>query len=326
MMNIKQGLPLSLVITSYTMERLNDILELLVSVKKQSYKNMETIFVVERSEELRDKIKAFINEKNIQNIQVVFSNEKLGLSIARNLGITKAKGEIIAFADDDVVLFPNWAEEMVQAFDNDSIIGVTGSAFPLWENDSLKWLPEEFYWLISCTAWTGWSKPKIVRGAFGANMAFKREAFTDNFLFAPNTGYTNGSQHQPVSDDLEFSLRLKKKTKRNIIFSPGPQVWHRVGKQRLSFRFVAQRAHQVGCTRRIIRRYYAEEFGSFEQENQVIKGIFKTLVGIPKALVTKPVLAWKKVSITGEILVSAAVGYVIPIPSYSLTRDNTEKL
>ncbi|MDD3678609.1 MAG: hypothetical protein PHD14_05220, partial [Dehalococcoidales bacterium] len=56
-------LSLSLVITSYTTERLNDIYELLDSIKEQTYRNMETIFVVERSQELRDKLNDYIKEK-----------------------------------------------------------------------------------------------------------------------------------------------------------------------------------------------------------------------------------------------------------------------
>jgi glycosyltransferase involved in cell wall biosynthesis len=311
---------LSLVITSYTTERLNDIYELISSIKIQTYKNMETIFVVERSNELQDKINAFIADNSVTTLAVVFSNEKLGLSAARNLGIKNAKGDIIAFVDDDVVLFPDWAKEMVKAFDKDSIIGVTGSAFPLWENDSLKWLPEEFYWLISCTAWTGWKEPRVVRGAFGSNMAFKREAFSDNCQFSLNAGFSDEHHDKPISEDIEFSLRLRKKTKKNIIFSPYPCVWHRVISRRLSFKFIVQRAHHVGCTRRIIRKYYTEEFGSFEQENQVMKGIIRTIFGIPKTTFTKPSIAWKKFFLIAEVLLSSAIGYIIPFPSYKLNR------
>ena len=66
------------------------------------------------------------------------------------------------------------------------------------------------------------------------------------------------------------------------MFDPRPRVWHRVVTRRLSLGFVVQRAHHVGCTRRIIRRYYADEFGSLEQEQRVLKGTLRLLVGIPK--------------------------------------------
>ena len=312
---------LSIVITAYTAERLNDIYELLESIKNQTYKNMETIFVVERSQDLANRINSFIAEKSIPNIRVVFSNDKLGLSLARNLGIKNAKSGVIAFVDDDVVLYPDWAEGMVKLFDSESVIGVTGPAFPLWENDFLKWLPEEFYWLVSCTAWTGWEKTQPIRGAFGANMAFRKEAFSDSCLFSPNAGYTNASHHQPVSDDLEFSLRVRRKTGRPIVFDPKSKVWHRVTRTRLNWKFIIARSHQIGCTRRIIKKYYANELGNSEQERHVLKGIFKLLLGIPKESITKPKLAGKKLSVIILVLSSTAVGYLIPIPSYSLVTE-----
>ncbi len=317
-MNENRDLSLSLVITSYTTERLNDIYELLESVKKQTCRNMETIFVVERSEELRDKLDAFIKERQIERMRIVFSTEKLGLSMSRNLGIENAEGDIIAFVDDDVVLFPDWAEETVKAFNSDSTIGVTGTAFPLWENNSLKWLPQEFYWLISCTAWTGWEVPRIVRGAFGSNMAFRREAFSDGCRFSCNAGFSDGHRDKPISEDIEFSLRIRRKTGKSIVFNPMPRVWHRVIARRLSFRFLVQRSHHIGSTRRIIRKYYNDEFGSFEQENQVLKGVFKRLVSLPKKMFVNPSTAVKHLYLITVILTSSAIGYLVPFPSYKL--------
>ena len=312
---------LSIIITSYTLERLKDIFELLDSIRAQTYPNIETIFVAERSRGLYERVKTYGEGKAVPNMMVVFNDGELGLSPARNLGIRHTNGDIIAFVDDDVVLFPDWAEEIVKAQEDDSVIGVTGPAFPLWEDESLQWLPEEFYWLISCIGWTGWTETRIVRGAFGANMAFKREAFDDGCLFSPNAGYARAGHHQPVSDDLEFSLRVRKRTGQAIIFSPGPRVWHRASKHRLSLGFVAARAHQIGCTRRIVRRYYADEFGPYEQEHQVLQSTFRLLLGIPKEFFTKPGLAWKKLSLIFVVLISIAVGYLVPVPLYPPIRQ-----
>jgi glycosyltransferase involved in cell wall biosynthesis len=312
----------SLVITSYSAQRINDILELLESVKNQTLKDMETIYIVERSEELYKKISDFIEEHYIDNIKVIFSNENLGLSGARNLGIMYSKGEIVSFVDDDVVLYTDWAEKMYKAFDNNSIIGVTGSAFPLWEHESLKWLPEEFYWLISCTAWTGWTEPRIVRGAFGANMAFRKEAFNENTMFSIETGYRDGFHHQPISDDLEFSLRIRRRTKKNIIFYPSACVWHRVSIHRLNLGFVAARSHQVGCTRRLIKKLYPVEFGQTDQEENVISGIIKLLFAkLPKEFFNNPSIALKKMVLTFTILLSTATGYMFPIFRYKLKHQ-----
>jgi glycosyltransferase involved in cell wall biosynthesis len=319
---MKQGPLLSIVVTSYTVQRLKDIYELLDSIRNQSYRNIEVIFVAERSRELYEKIKNYGEEKGIPpNMVSVFNDGEPGLSIARNLGIKYASGDIIGFVDDDAVLFSDWAEEVVKALENNSAIGVTGPAFPLWEDESMSWLPDEFYWLVSCTAWTGWKETRVVRSAFGANMAFKGEAFANDCLFSPNAGYAHASHHQSVSDDLEFSLRVRKRMGKPIIFSPGPRIWHRVYKKRLGWRFITARSHQIGCTRRIIRRYYADELGPYEQERQVLKGVLRLLLGIPKESINRPIVAWKKLSLTFIVLISIAIGYLVPLPRYSTIKQ-----
>ena len=315
----------SIVVTSYTIERLKDIFDLMDSIKSQTYPNIETIFVAERSQELFQDIKAYASEKAIPNVKVVFNNGESGLSVARNLGVKNSRGDIIGFTDDDAVLFPDWAESIVNALENKEAIGVTGFAFPLWENDSLKWLPEEFYWLVSCTAWTGWKEARPVRGAFGANMAFRREAFADDCLFSPNAGYARSHSYQPVSDDLEFSLRMKKKIGKEIIFSPGPRVRHRVYMGRLTWRYITAKSQEVGRCRRILRKYYGNELGSVEQEQQVLKGILKLLLRMPKECVTKPKLAGKKLYLIFTVLSSVAVGFLLPTPLYSPMKQKVVK-
>jgi len=78
-------------------------------------------------------------------LKVILNDGKYGLSTARNVGIKHANGDIIVFVDDDVLLCPDWAEKMVEAYKDNAIIGVTGPAFPLWEDASMAWFPKEFY-------------------------------------------------------------------------------------------------------------------------------------------------------------------------------------
>ena len=132
-MIMKQSPFLSVVVTSYTTEHLENIYALLDSIKNQTYKNTEIIFIAEHSQDLYAKVKAYAEEKSISNMKVVFNDGEPGLSVARNLGVKHSTGDIIGFTDDDALLFPDWAEQIVKALEDDQAIGVTGSAFPLWD-------------------------------------------------------------------------------------------------------------------------------------------------------------------------------------------------
>lgn len=53
-----------------------------------------------------------------------------GLSIARNTGIHRATGNIIAFTDDDVKVHPHWMERIRHGFQNPNVMVVTGLMLP----------------------------------------------------------------------------------------------------------------------------------------------------------------------------------------------------
>ncbi len=66
----------------------------------------------------KDKTKLFVEEfkKNYRlNIEYIFE-EKPGKSHALNHGIKQAKGEIIAFTDDDVIVDRDWLLNIQKAF------------------------------------------------------------------------------------------------------------------------------------------------------------------------------------------------------------------
>lgn len=59
-------------------------------------------------------------------------SKRPGASRARNLGMMEAKGEILAFTDDDAVVDAHWLTELVRAFNRaEKVLCVTGSVSPL---------------------------------------------------------------------------------------------------------------------------------------------------------------------------------------------------
>ena len=64
-----------------------------------------------------------------------YSQPNLGPGAARNLGIKKAKGELIVFTDDDCVADPNWLEALVNSLPDDRQCAGIGGVIVRQQND-----------------------------------------------------------------------------------------------------------------------------------------------------------------------------------------------
>jgi len=56
--------------------------------------------------------------------------DRRGLDNGRNAGIRAARGEVVAFSDDDCVLSPGWLRPLARAFAQEAVTAATGPAFP----------------------------------------------------------------------------------------------------------------------------------------------------------------------------------------------------
>jgi len=107
----------SVIIINRNGERfLNDCIE---SVKKQSYKKIEIIFIDNAS---TDKSLPFVRH-NYKDLTIIANSNNEGYSKAANTGIVKSKGEFILILNPDVVLEPNYIESCLISIKKDSKIG-----------------------------------------------------------------------------------------------------------------------------------------------------------------------------------------------------------
>lgn len=65
----------------------------------------------------------------IQNLRYIY-DDRPGLHAGRNRGIIESRGELIGYLDDDVVLFPDWVNTVIRAFDDVEVMRVCGSVVP----------------------------------------------------------------------------------------------------------------------------------------------------------------------------------------------------
>jgi len=110
--------------------------ETILSVLAQTYENWEMLIVEDKSTDnsldiiyqytLKDnRIKLYINEQNI------------GPSKSRNRAIKEAKGEYLAFLDNDDVWLPQKLEKQISLMEKDNLL-LTYSAYDIIDHDSNK--------------------------------------------------------------------------------------------------------------------------------------------------------------------------------------------
>jgi len=306
----------SIITPAFTIDRINDIKQLLDSVAAQSSQNLEMIIVVEKPPELAKSILQYIREKNYSGITVTCNNGPGSASAARNMGIRLAKGDIFAFVDDDAVLSSDWVEEITRTFDEDeSVIGVTGPIFPLWQNAGMTWFPQEFYWIFSCTHDLHPEKIEV-RNGYGTNLAFKREAFQFAGLFNPELG-VRGRGHrgwqEPGLEEPELCLRVKRGTGKRIIYNPRVKVHHHVYTYRMTARFILRRAFWEGYGKALLNdKYQALNLGNnvLNIEYALLRRII--LHRLPqslKMLFRHPGSAFRQSVLILTVLTCVAVGY-----------------
>lgn len=107
----------SIVIPTYNEQR--DIAKCLSSLFLQNYKSIEIIVVDDGS---TDDTRSKIYDLGFKEIKV-FEQKHLGPAIARNLGASKAKGEILVFVDADMTFDKNFIEKLIEPIIEGKTIG-----------------------------------------------------------------------------------------------------------------------------------------------------------------------------------------------------------
>jgi GT2 family glycosyltransferase len=163
-----------------------------------------------------------------------------GLNWARNRAIVEARGEIIAYADDDVVVDPGWVRALTDIFVEDrEVMAVTGLVVPFAIETEAQHLFEryggfgrgfEYKWArIGGADLRNAARLHGGTGKFGtgANMAYRRSVFDEigNFDPALDVGtVTNGG------GDLEMFFRVLKEG-HTLVYEPRAIVRHRHRKE-----------------------------------------------------------------------------------------------
>lgn len=237
---------ISIVICAFSSDRFDMTMECIYSVMNNTYKNHEIILIIDGNADLEQKMKLKFEE--VKNVTIVGNEKNEGASVSRNLGVQKAKGEIIAFVDDDGYVSPGWLEHIVENFYNyPDILVVGGKLIPVYEDGSNK-LPEEILWIVGGTYKGHPENLQIVRNVFTGNMAIRRSVFKDiNFevMYDKKETFLSCQLSHQLEDTL-FCVRINSMRAGAILYDPEMVAYHHVNKERLTFRYIVSESFFEG--------------------------------------------------------------------------------
>lgn len=247
------SIDVSVVVCTYSQARWDQLVGAVESLKCQTLKPREIIVVVDHNADLEGRIR-----EEFPDLYVVENSERRGLSGSRNSGIASAGGEIIAFIDDDAIASPDWISQLHAGYEDDRVMGVGGSALPVWDKGKPCWFPDEFNWVIGCTYRGMPSKAGPIRNLMGCNMSFRHG--TLDTLGGFRSGIGRVGRHPVGCEETELCIRARQHWKQGIIlYKPEALVFHRVLADRGTWRYFLRRSFAEGVSKARIGRFVGTE-------------------------------------------------------------------
>lgn len=164
----------------------------------------------------------------VKNYPLKFINiNERSMVKARNIGLQHAKGEVIAYVDDDVVVCKDWSRYILEPYGDECVGGVVGRVVPYDDKREL-YLPAKHKaigkvfdnGLILGNFDIPTQRPIEVDTLIGCNMAFRRD------LLLKAGGFDENFRGSCFRDDTDISLRLRRQNYK-LIYHPKATVRHK---------------------------------------------------------------------------------------------------
>jgi glycosyltransferase involved in cell wall biosynthesis len=239
-------LRVAVVICAYTERRWALLLGAINSVLHQELRPDQVVLVIDHNPTLLQRASA-----TYPQLTVVANNGPRGLSGARNTGVSHARGDIIAFLDDDATAEPNWLTRILRHYEDPRVLAVGGSAVPANQEARPRWFPPEFDWVVGCSFVGQPSEATPVRNLIGCNMSFRRSALHAAGRFNPALGRVGGV---PVGcEETEFCIRLQQRHPDGLVmYEPAALVRHHVSSDRWTWHYYRNRCFSEGRSKAVV--------------------------------------------------------------------------
>ncbi|MBR7835936.1 glycosyltransferase [Actinospica durhamensis] len=265
----ERAFAVTVIVCAYTLERWDDIRAALASLQAQQYPAEEILLVIDHCDELRVRLGQWAaDEANAANVTVLENAHERGLSGARNSGVERATGDIVAFLDDDAAADPAWLARLVEAYADPAVLGVGGHVEPNWRAERPGWFPREFLWVVGCSYRGQPTTRAAVRNFIGANMSFRRSALTESGGFRGDLGRVG--RHPAGCEETELCIRVsRERPDTTLLHEPAAVVRHSVLAERTTWTYFRRRCYAEGVSKAAVTRYCGSGDGLSSERSYV---------------------------------------------------------
>jgi glucosyl-dolichyl phosphate glucuronosyltransferase len=162
-----------------------------------------------------------------------------GKSHALQTGIREARGDVVAFTDDDVTVEPTWLQNLTAELHSGEWAGAGGRIVLQWPPSLPDWLAIEGPWVRhGLPAFDqGHEAKELIEPPFGPNMAFRKEVFQKHGGFRTDLGPS--PENYIRCEDTEIGRRLIAAGER-LRYEPSAVVYHPVPQNQIEKKYILE--------------------------------------------------------------------------------------
>ncbi|MBW4077360.1 MAG: glycosyltransferase [Acidobacteria bacterium] len=292
---------ISVIICAYTFDRWTALTAAVESCFAQTRPPDEVLVVIDHNEELLERASAeFLKARVIANEMVT------GVSGARNTGVRNSSGDVLVFLDDDAYGEEQWLEKLTEPFADSSIAGCGGWLVPHWEGPEPRWFPRTFLWVVGCSYDGLPEDGATIRNPIGANMAIRRDVFTEVGGFIPGMGRIGTV---PVGcEETELCIRYGiRNPDKSFVLVRDALAHHRVPEWRCTWSYFFRRCWSEGVSKAATASLVGSHAGLSAERHHVATAMPLEVLSSLRDLASHPSSEARRLtSLLGGAVVTAA--------------------